>query len=87
MKDVLGTVGAVLIGIALGLVVSAGSALIVAFILGFVLDPFLAIIKVPVLTERLSGLSFGERFILVFTIQFLCALMPGQSNKKTGDGQ
>ena len=57
-------------------------ALFFAWILGFTLDPCLAIINVPALTERLSDLSFGQRFILIFTIRLIVGMLtPTQSSE------
>jgi hypothetical protein len=60
------------------------SAFLNAVILGFVLDPFLALIDVPFLTERFSGLGFGRLFILVFTIRLLISVFIAKPNAKTG---
>jgi hypothetical protein len=61
------------------------STVVYALILGFTLDPCLAIINVPALTERLSGLSFGERFILIFTIRLIIGVLtPTQPTQKAG---
>jgi hypothetical protein len=72
---------AVLIGLFLAYCGSAIFALIISFILGFLLDPFLEIINVPFLTERLSGLSFGQLFVLVFTFRLIVGvLLPIKAN-------
>jgi hypothetical protein len=64
------------------------SALFTAFILGFVLDPFLALINVPFLTERLGGLGFGRLFLLVFTVRLLAGVfIPGKPGTKTGENE
>ena len=65
--------------------VSLLSTVVFTLILWFTLDPCLAIINVPALTERLGGLSFGELFVLIFTIRLIVdVLTPTQPNQKTG---
>jgi hypothetical protein len=64
-------VGVVIIGVGWAYLLSAVFALIGAFVLGFLLDPFLAILDAQRLTERFSGLSFADRFILIFTARLI----------------
>jgi hypothetical protein len=74
-------------GTLMAFLVSAVFALTAAFILGFILDPFLAILNVQSLTERFSGLGFGGRFVLVFTVRLIIGiLIPGLTNPKNGGG-
>jgi hypothetical protein len=78
----------VLIGMFWACLVSAVFALTVAFVLGFILDPFLAILNVPCLTERFSGLGFGDLFILVFTVKLIIGvLIPVRANTENGGGK
>jgi hypothetical protein len=78
----------VVIGMFWAYLVSAVFALAAAFVLGFVLDPFLAILNVPCLTERLSGLGFGGRFILVFTVRLIAGvLIPVRAATENGGGK
>jgi hypothetical protein len=50
-------------------------ALITAFILTFALDPFLAVINIPFLTERFAGIGFGKLFLLIITIRVIIAVL------------
>jgi hypothetical protein len=85
MKAITAALTGIIAGVFLLLVSTAAGAIVDAFILGFVLDPFLAIIDIPVLTERLGGLGFGGLFILVFTLRLLIIIfMPGKPDKKNG---
>jgi hypothetical protein len=78
----------VLAGLFWAYLASAVFALLVAFVLGFMLDPFLAIINIPFLTERLGGLNFGELFILVFTIRLITGvLIPIRASTASGGGK
>jgi hypothetical protein len=78
----------VLIGIFWAWLVSAVFALAVAFVLGFMLDPFLAMLNVPCLTERFSGLGFGGRFVLIFTVRLIIGvLIPVRANTENGGGK
>jgi hypothetical protein len=59
------------------LIALALCALVTTALLNILLDPFLAIVNIPVLTERLGGLSFGRIFILVCTLRLLAsAVLP-----------
>jgi hypothetical protein len=78
----------VLIGIFWAWPVNAIFALAAAFVLGFILDPFLAIINVPCLTERFSGLGFGGRFVLIFSIRLIIGvLIPVRANTENRSGE
>jgi hypothetical protein len=86
MKGLIAAV-CVIIGMFWAYIVSAVFALAVAFVLGFILDPFLEILNVPCLTERLSGLGFGGRFILVFTVRLIVGvLIPIRASTEKGGG-
>jgi hypothetical protein len=77
----------VLAGIFWAYLASAVFALATAFVLGFMLDPFLAILNAPCLTERFSGLGFGDLFILVFTVRLIIGvLIPVRVNTEEGGG-
>ena len=78
----------VLAGMFWAYLASAVFALVIAFVLGFMLDPFLAIINVRCLTERFSALGFGDLFILVFTIRLIIGtLIPVPVNTENGGGK
>jgi hypothetical protein len=79
----------VLAGIFLVFLTSVMSALITAFVLTFALDPFLAVINIPFLTERFAGIGFGKLFVLVFTIRLITGvLIPARDTAaKTGGGE
>ena len=63
-------------------------ALVIAFVLGFMLDPFLAILNVPCLTERFSALGFGDRCVLVFTVRLIIGtVIPIRVSTKNGGGK
>jgi hypothetical protein len=78
----------VIVGMFWAYLASAVFALVIAFVLGFMLDPFLAIINVPCLMERFSGLGFGDRFILVFTVRLIIGvLIPIRANTENRGGK
>jgi uncharacterized membrane protein YczE len=78
----------VLAGIFWAYLTDAVIAVITAFVFGFLLDPFLAILNVPYLTERFSGLGFGDLFILVFTVKLIIGvLIPVRANTENGGGK
>jgi hypothetical protein len=76
----------VLAGIFWACLASVVYALTAAFVLGFLLDPFLAILNVPCLTERFSGLGFGDLFILVFTASILIGVLTPVRANSENDG-
>jgi hypothetical protein len=86
IKSIVTTLTGVIAGVFLAYAWFAVSALFAAFILGMVLDPFLALINVPFLTERFGGIGFGQLFILVFTLQ-LMSRIAAKPNIKTGTGE
>jgi hypothetical protein len=78
----------VIIGMFWACLASAVFSLAAAFVLGFILDPFLAILNVPFLSERFSGLGFGDYFILVFTARLIVgALIPVRTATENGGGK
>ena len=80
--------GLFLAGMLWAYLVSAVFALIIAFVLGFMLDPFLAIINVPCLTERFCALGFGDLFVLIFTVRLIIGvLIPVRVNTEKGGGK
>jgi hypothetical protein len=87
-KTIALTVISVIAGTLLAFAWVVASSLFAAFILGFVLDPFLALIDTPFITERFGGMGFGQLFILVFTIRALISIfMLEKPNTKTGGNQ
>jgi hypothetical protein len=78
----------VIVGMFWACVVSVVFSLAVAFVLGFILDPFLVILNVPFLTERFSELGFGDYFILVFTARLIVGvLIPVRAATENGGGR
>jgi hypothetical protein len=86
-KTIAITLISVIAGVLLGCAWILVSTFLTAVVLGFILDPFLALIDVPVLTERFSGLGFGRLFILVFTVRVLISVFTIKPDTKTGEGK
>ncbi|MDR1175345.1 MAG: hypothetical protein LBK83_07750 [Treponema sp.] len=87
MKAIIAILISVITGALLGFAWTVVSAFLGAVILGFILDPFLALIDVPFLTERLSGLGFGQLFVLVLAIRLLIGIfIPAKPDTKSGAG-
>jgi hypothetical protein len=78
----------VLAGLFAAYIASAIFALAIALVLSFLLDPFLSIINIPFLTERLAGLGAGKLFILIFTLRLIVGVsIPIKSNINSGGGK
>jgi hypothetical protein len=79
----------VLAGLFAAYIASAIFALAIALVLSFLLDPFLSIIDIPFLTERLAGLGAGKLFILVFTFRLIvgCLIPIRTTTTNSGGGK
>jgi hypothetical protein len=77
----------VLSGIIMALAMIILSALAGAVVLALVLDPVLAIVDVPFLTERLGGLGFGQLFVLVLIFRLIIWVFFTKHDARTGKAE
>jgi hypothetical protein len=81
------TVAGFILGLFSAALAFTAECFIATVILSFLLKPFLGIVNIGPLTDRLSGLTFGQLFIVWFTIRFAVYVLIFRKPAKIGGGK